>query len=205
MTSPWLFRPTTVHAGLIVNALTKYIGGHGNALGGAVTDTGHFDWTKFPNIADSYKTQKPAMWGITQIRKKGLRDWGGTLAAEQAHHIAVGAETLALRMERQCANAQALAEYLASAPEGDARCTIPACRRTRSIHRRRRLFRALRRAVLVRARAGHDVLRLPESPARRRAVVQSRRQPHARDPGRADDLLGDGRARGAPRWASPIR
>jgi O-acetylhomoserine (thiol)-lyase len=53
MTSPWLFLPTTVHAGLIVNALTKYIGGHGNALGGAVTDTGHFDWTKFPNIADS--------------------------------------------------------------------------------------------------------------------------------------------------------
>jgi O-acetylhomoserine (thiol)-lyase len=116
MTSPWLFRPTTVHAGLIVNALTKYIGGHGNALGGAVTDTGHFDWTKFPNIADGYKTQKPALWGITQIRKKGLRDWGGTLTAEQAHHIAVGAETLALRMERQCANAQALAERLSRHP-----------------------------------------------------------------------------------------
>ena len=55
MTSPWLFRPSTVHAGLIVNALTKYIGGHGNALGGAVTDTGQFDWTRFANIADSYK------------------------------------------------------------------------------------------------------------------------------------------------------
>jgi len=112
MTSPWLFRPTTVHAGLIINALTKYIGGHGNALGGAVTDTGHFDWTTFPNIAESYKRQKPELWGITQLRKKGLRDWGGTLAADQAHHIAVGAETLALRLTRQCANAQALAEYL---------------------------------------------------------------------------------------------
>jgi O-acetylhomoserine (thiol)-lyase len=43
MTSPWLFRPATVGAGLVVNALTKYIGGHGNALGGAVTDTGRFD------------------------------------------------------------------------------------------------------------------------------------------------------------------
>ena len=114
MTTPWLFRPKDVGAGLIVNALTKYIGGHGNALGGALTDTGLFDWTHFPNIADNYKTAAPAMWGITQVRKKGLRDWGGTLSPEQAHHIAVGAETLALRMERTCANALSLAEYLAA-------------------------------------------------------------------------------------------
>jgi O-acetylhomoserine (thiol)-lyase len=117
MTSPWLFRPTSVEASLIVNALTKYIGGHGNALGGAVTDTGHFDWTSFANIAQSYRSQPPAMWGITQLRKKGLRDWGATLTAEQAHHLAVGAETLALRMERQCANASALADYLAAHPK----------------------------------------------------------------------------------------
>ena len=117
MTSPALFRPKAVGAGLVVNALTKYIGGHGNALGGSVTDTGLFDWTRFPNIAESYKTQKPALWGVQQLRKKGLRDWGGTLAAEQAHHIAVGAETLALRMERTCGNAQALAEALAAHPK----------------------------------------------------------------------------------------
>src|SRR6476660_6187835 len=117
MTSPWLFRPASVYAGLIVNALTKYIGGHGNALGGAVTDTGHFDWTQFQNIAAAYRTQKPAMWGITQLRKKGLRDWGATLTAEQAHHLAVGAETLALRMERQCANALALARFLEARSE----------------------------------------------------------------------------------------
>lgn len=117
MTSPWLFRPATVDASLVVNALTKYIGGHGNALGGAVTDTGRFDWTRFPNIAENYKSQKPAMWGITQMRKKGLRDFGATLGAEQAHHIAVGAETLALRMDRQCANAQALAEFLVTHPK----------------------------------------------------------------------------------------
>jgi O-acetylhomoserine (thiol)-lyase len=113
MTSPYLFRPATVGAGLVVNALTKYIGGHGNALGGAVTDTGRYDWTRFPNVYDSYKAGRPALWGITQIRKKGLRDWGGTLSAEQAHHLAVGAETLALRMDRACANAAALAEFLA--------------------------------------------------------------------------------------------
>jgi O-acetylhomoserine (thiol)-lyase len=117
MTSPWLFRPKSVGATLVVNALTKYIGGHGNALAGSVTDTGLFDWTRYPNIADSYKGAKPALWGVTQIRKKGLRDWGGTLAADQAHHIAVGAETLALRMERTCANAQALATFLAAHPK----------------------------------------------------------------------------------------
>jgi len=117
MTSPALFRPKAVGAGLVVNALTKYIGGHGNALGGCVTDTGLFDWTRFPNIADSYKAQKPSLWGIQQIRKKGLRDWGGTLSAEQAHHISVGAETLALRMERTCSNARAVADMLAAHPK----------------------------------------------------------------------------------------
>jgi len=117
MTSPYLFRPKTVGANLVVNALTKYIGGHGNALGGSVTDTGGFDWTRFSNIYDSYKTAKPPLWGLTQIRKKGLRDWGGTLAAEQAHHLAVGAETLALRLDRACANALALAEFLAAHPK----------------------------------------------------------------------------------------
>ena len=117
MTSPWLFQPKHVGAGLVVNALTKYIGGHGNALAGSVTDTGLFDWTKFPNIADAYKSQPQQQWGLQQLRKKGLRDWGGTLAAEQAHHIAVGAETLALRMDRICGNAQTLAEWLADQPQ----------------------------------------------------------------------------------------
>jgi O-acetylhomoserine (thiol)-lyase len=114
MTSPWLFQPRTAGATLIVNALTKYIGGHGNALAGSITDTGLFDWTRFPNILDAYKSVKPALWGLTQIRKKGLRDFGATLSAEQAHHISVGAETLALRLERQCRNAQVLAEFLAA-------------------------------------------------------------------------------------------
>lgn len=116
MTSPWLFRPATVGASLVVNALTKYIGGHGNALGGSVTDTGLFDWTRYTAIHDAYKGANPKLWAITQIRKKGLRDWGGTLSAEQAHHLSAGAETLALRMDRQCANALALARCLAAHP-----------------------------------------------------------------------------------------
>ena len=114
MTSPFLFQPKSVGASLIVNSLTKYIGGHGNALGGAVTETGVFDWQRFDNIYDIYRGNDPAKWAITQIKKKGLRDFGAALGPEAAHHIAVGAETLALRLERQCGNAQALAEMLAA-------------------------------------------------------------------------------------------
>jgi len=113
MTSPFLFQPLSVDASLVVNSLTKYIGGHGNALGGAITEMGLFDWRKFDNIYDTYKTGGSEKWAISQIKKKGLRDFGASLAPEAAHHIAVGAETLALRMERQCANAQVLVEYLA--------------------------------------------------------------------------------------------
>ena len=116
MTSPYLYQPKRHNAGLIIHSLTKYIGGHGNALGGAVTDTGLYDWTRFPGIHDAYKNVKPVLWGIQQIRKKGLRDVGGTLAAEVAHRIAVGAETLALRMERSCNNALELARFLARHP-----------------------------------------------------------------------------------------
>jgi O-acetylhomoserine (thiol)-lyase len=112
MTSPYLFRPKDVGAGLVVNALTKSIGGHGNALGGALTDTGAYDWTGFPNIFENYKKNPAAQWGLVQIRAKALRDFGASLAPEAAHHIAVGAETLALRMERSCANARALAGML---------------------------------------------------------------------------------------------
>ena len=112
MTTPYLFRPKAVGAGLVINALTKSIGGHGMALGGALTDTGVFDWSAFPNIADNFRRQPPAAQGMAQLRAKALRDFGASLAPEAAHHIAVGAETLALRMERTCANALALARML---------------------------------------------------------------------------------------------
>ena len=117
MTSPYLYLPKRHKAGLIINSLTKYIGGHGNALGGAVTDTGIYDWTRFPNIYDNYKNTQTALWGILQIRKKGLRDIGSTLAAEPAHRIAAGAETLALRMEKSSDNALQLARFLAVHPK----------------------------------------------------------------------------------------
>ncbi|OGA11768.1 MAG: hypothetical protein A2W68_06205 [Betaproteobacteria bacterium RIFCSPLOWO2_02_64_14] len=116
MTSPYLFAPRRVHASLIINSLTKCIGGHGNALGGAVTDTGLFDWTKYPHIHDGYRKGDPSRWGAWQIRKKGLRDIGTTLSPEAAHHLAVGAETLALRVQKTSANALKLAQNLESHP-----------------------------------------------------------------------------------------
>jgi O-acetylhomoserine (thiol)-lyase len=112
MTTPYLFRPKAVGAGLVVNSLTKSIGGHGNALGGALTDTGLFDWSAYPNIAPNFRRQPSAAQGMAQLRAKALRDFGASLAPEAAHHIAVGAETLALRLERTCANALALATML---------------------------------------------------------------------------------------------
>ncbi len=116
MTSPYLFQPASVGASLVVNSLTKYIGGHGNALGGAVTEMGSYDWSGFANIYDTYRKGDPSRWAITQIKKKGLRDFGASLGPEAAHHIAVGAETLALRLERQCASSRIMAEYLAAHP-----------------------------------------------------------------------------------------
>jgi len=111
MTSPYLFSPKKVGASLIVNSLTKYIGGHGNALGGMITDTGLYDWSKFVNIHDTYRKDEPTLWGITQIKKKGLRDIGASMSPEAAHHLAVGSETLPMRLDRACANAQTLAEF----------------------------------------------------------------------------------------------
>ena len=117
MTSPYLFQAKAVGASLVVNSLTKYIGGHGNALGGAVTEMGNYDWSTFPNIYPEYQGGEAAKWGITQIKKKGLRDLGASLGPEAAHHIAMGAETLALRVQRQSDNAMAICQYLQAHPK----------------------------------------------------------------------------------------
>jgi O-acetylhomoserine (thiol)-lyase len=116
MTTPYLFQPKTVGAGLVVNSLTKAIAGHGNVLGGALTDTGLFDWSSYPHIAPNFRKQPSAQQGMAQLRAKALRDFGASLAPDAAHQIAVGAETLALRMERECANALALAHMLEADP-----------------------------------------------------------------------------------------
>jgi O-acetylhomoserine (thiol)-lyase len=116
LTTPRLFRPKAVGATLVIHSLSKGICGHGNALGGSVSDTGLFDWSGYKNLLPAYRKGAPASWGLLQIRKKGLRDLGGTLSAEHGHRIAVGAETLTLRMERTCSNALALARWLEACP-----------------------------------------------------------------------------------------
>ncbi|MES2785387.1 MAG: cystathionine gamma-synthase family protein [Pseudomonadota bacterium] len=116
MTTPTLFRPKAVGASLVVHSLSKSICGHGNALGGSISDTGVFDWSGYPHILPAYKKGAPSTWGLLQIRKKGLRDIGATLSAEHAHRIAAGAETLALRVERTCSNAMTIARFLESQP-----------------------------------------------------------------------------------------
>ena len=117
LATPWLCQGRAVKAGLVVNSLSKYIGGHGHVLGGAVTDTGLFDWATYPAIFEAYQTGEAANWGLTQIRKKGLRDMGATLSSDAAHRVSVGAETLELRMEKACANALQLAQALKEMPE----------------------------------------------------------------------------------------
>ncbi|MEG3768635.1 PLP-dependent transferase, partial [Alteromonas sp. 14N.309.X.WAT.G.H12] len=117
MTPPPLFDAKQTGASLVVSSLTKYISGHGNVLGGVVVDLGNYDWTGYPNIADFYKVAEKTQWGLTQIKKKGLRDIGGTLAPGSAHAIATGLETLAMRMERNCHNAMELATFLHNHPK----------------------------------------------------------------------------------------
>ncbi|MEM0912824.1 MAG: aminotransferase class V-fold PLP-dependent enzyme, partial [Pseudomonadota bacterium] len=90
MTPSVMLDSKAVNAHLIITSLTKYIAGHGNVLGGVVTDLGTFDWCTFPNIKPKYQVSDVTLWGMTQLRKKGLRDIGGTLAPASAHPISIG-------------------------------------------------------------------------------------------------------------------
>ncbi len=112
MTPSYLFNAQAHGADLIVTSLTKYFGGHGNVLGGAVVDTGNYDWQNYPNILDTYKNNDPKTWAITQIKKKGLRDMGASLSSDSVHLLSVGSETLAMRLDKSCSTAHKLAEFL---------------------------------------------------------------------------------------------
>jgi O-acetylhomoserine (thiol)-lyase len=107
-----MFDGNSVKASLLTTSLTKYVAGHGNVLGGAVIDLGNFDWSTYSNIDDFYKNADPEMWGTVQIRKKGLRDIGATLAPQSAHLVSIGLETLSMRMQKTSGNALAIANYL---------------------------------------------------------------------------------------------
>ncbi len=112
MTPSVLLDAKAVNASLLLTSLTKYIGGHGNVLGGVLIDTGLFDWSRFSNIDDIYRVADLSQWGLTQVKKRGLRDMGATLAPQSAHMVSIGLETLTMRLRKTCVNAQALAKYL---------------------------------------------------------------------------------------------
>ena len=127
LASPYLCRPIEHGADIVVHSMTKFLGGHGNSLGGVVVESGKFDWSasgKFPGMCDP----EPAYHGLkfyenfgdfaftTKARAVALRDFGPTLAPMNAFFILTGIETLPLRMERHVANAQKVAAFLAADP-----------------------------------------------------------------------------------------
>ena len=116
MGTPALVRAKDYGAGLVMNSLSKGLSGHATVLGGALTDTGLFDWSSYPNIFDGYRKGDAKKWGIAQLRKKGLRDVGASLSADAAQQIALGLETFYLRNERACDNAYELAKWLQQHP-----------------------------------------------------------------------------------------
>ncbi|WP_028357020.1 cystathionine gamma-synthase family protein [Brackiella oedipodis] len=112
MTTPMLLKGKDVQADIVMHSLSKYICGHANALGGSLTVTGLYDWSRYPNIYDDYKKGDVYHWGLLQLRKKGLRDVGACMSSDAAHRILMGAETFPIRMQRYCSTAQQLAEFL---------------------------------------------------------------------------------------------
>jgi O-acetylhomoserine (thiol)-lyase len=128
MASPYLCRPFDWGAALIVHSTTKFLSGHGTSMGGAVIDSGRFDWAQSPKFA-GLTEPAPAYHGLrfhetfgdmaftVHGHAIGLRDLGPTMAPLNAFLTLTGIETLALRMERHCANAQTVAEWLERHPD----------------------------------------------------------------------------------------
>lgn len=126
--TPYLVRPIEYGADIVVHSATKFIGGHGTAVGGVIVDGGKFDWEasgKFPVLTEpdpSYhgisftKAAGPAAF-VTRIRAILLRDTGATLSPFHAFLFLQGLETLSLRVERHVKNALKVAEYLNSHPQ----------------------------------------------------------------------------------------
>jgi len=130
MATPVLCRPIDYGADIVVHSTTKFLNGHGNAIGGVIVDAGSFDWAsggKYPTLSepnDSYHGIRfTEAFGnlafILAARTLGLRDLGPALAPMNAFLALTGMETLALRMERHCSNALALAKWLREHPKVD--------------------------------------------------------------------------------------
>ncbi|MEI2301581.1 O-acetylhomoserine aminocarboxypropyltransferase [Ensifer sp. MJa1] len=123
MATPYLLRPLEHGADIVVHSLTKFIGGHGNSMGGVIVDGGTFDWSKsgkYPMLSEP----RPEYAGVVlhqtfgniafaiAARVLGLRDFGPAISPFNAFMLATGSETLPLRMQRHCDNALAVATWL---------------------------------------------------------------------------------------------
>ena len=128
MASPYLVRPLEHGADIVVHSLTKFMGGHGNSMGGILVDGGTFDWSasgKYPMLSEP----RPEYAGVVlhqtfgniafaiAARVLGLRDFGPSIAPMNAFLILAGIETLPLRLQRHCDNALAVARWLKTHPK----------------------------------------------------------------------------------------
>ncbi len=122
-TTPYLCRPFDHGADLVFHSATKFLGGHGIAIGGLLVDSGHFDWEasgKFPTLTEPYpgfhnmdfvEEYGPAAF-IMRARKEGARDFGACMSPTTAFHILQGIETLPLRMQRHVDNTRKVVAFL---------------------------------------------------------------------------------------------
>jgi len=121
--TPYLSRPIEWGADIAMNSITKWIGGHGVAIGGVIVDGGRFDWQgsgKFPVLTEPYAGYHGIVFAeqfgpsafIMRARTEGLRDFGACLSPSDAFYLLQGVETLALRMERHVANTATVLDFL---------------------------------------------------------------------------------------------
>ena len=121
--TPWLLKPVSLGANILIHSLTKWMGGHGVAIGGAVVDGGNFDWGKddrFPTIAGPHYAMNeinfheefgPAAF-TAKLRAEGMYNFGPSMSPTNAFHILQGIETLPLRMQRHMDNTAAMLTFL---------------------------------------------------------------------------------------------
>lgn len=128
LASPYLCKPIEHGANIVIHSLTKFLGGHGNSMGGIIVDGGNFDWLRegrYPALSQPRPEYADLVIGETfgnfafaiACRVLGLRDLGPAISPMNAFLILTGIETLALRMQRHCENAKKVAEYLADHPK----------------------------------------------------------------------------------------
>ena len=127
--TPFICKPFDFGADIVVHSLTKYIGGHGTSIGGIIVDSGKFDWAANKARFPQFNEPDPSYHGVVYTEALGeaafigrcrvvpLRNTGAALSPQNAFQILQGLETLGLRMERHCENAQKVAEYLESHPQ----------------------------------------------------------------------------------------